>query len=154
MADLDDELAELLGTGDRTVAVAESLTGGMLANRLARLPAAGTWFRGGVVAYSRLAKERLLSIGEAPVVSEAAARSMAEAVAEQLDADLTLSVTGVGGPDPQEEIEPGTVWMAVRTPDGVDAELHHFDGDPAEVCERTCDLALRMLREVLRRPAP
>src|SRR5688572_4998019 len=94
-----------------TVAVAESLTGGMLSSRLARREGASDWFRGGVVAYSRLTKERLLGIGDVPVVSEAAARAMAENVARLLSADLAVAVTGVGGPDPEDGVPPGTVWI-------------------------------------------
>jgi nicotinamide-nucleotide amidase len=127
------------------VAVAESLTGGLLCSRLARQQGASDWFLGGVVAYTRLTKERLLDIGDAPVVSEAAARSMAETVARLLSADLAVAVTGVGGPDPEDGIEPGTVWIATFEAGRTEAQLHHFSGDSQAVCNQTCDVAEALL---------
>jgi nicotinamide-nucleotide amidase len=141
--DDDERLAEHLA--ETTVAVAESLTGGLLANRLARLPDASSWFHGGIVAYVRAVKEDVLDIGDAPVVSEASARSMAASVARLLGAEHSVAVTGVGGPDPQDGIPAGTVWIAVHGPHGSTAELQRFDGDPAEVCQQTCDRALELL---------
>lgn len=124
-----------------TVAVAESLTGGLLCSRLARREGASDWFRGGVVAYARMTKERLLDIGDAPVVSEAAARSMAAHVAELLSADVAIAVTGVGGPAPEDGIAPGTVWIASYGAGETEAQLFRFDGDPTAVCDQTCDVA-------------
>jgi nicotinamide-nucleotide amidase len=129
-----------------TVAVAESLTGGLLCSRFARQEGAGDWFRGGVVAYARMTKERLLDIGDAPVVSEAAVRSMAANVAELLSADVAIAVTGVGGPDPEDGIPPGTVWIATYGAGATDARLFRFDGDPLAVCDQTCDAAEALLR--------
>jgi nicotinamide-nucleotide amidase len=130
-----------------TVAVAESLTGGLLCSRFARQEGASDWFRGGVVAYARMTKERLLDIGDAPVVSEAAARAMAAGVAELLSADVAIAVTGVGGPDPEDDIPPGTVWIARYRGGETEAHLLRFDGDPAAVCDQTCDAAEALLQE-------
>jgi nicotinamide-nucleotide amidase len=127
------------------VAVAESLTGGLLCSRFARQEGASDWFRGGVVAYTRMTKERLLDIGDAPVVSEAAARAMAAHVAELLSADVAVAVTGVGGPDPEDGIPPGTVWIALHSVGRAEAHLFHFDGDPTAVCDQTCDAAEALL---------
>lgn len=133
-----------------TLAVAESLTGGLLSSMFARMEDAGTWFRGGIVAYSRRAKEDLLAIGAAPVVSESAVTAMAVSAAAQLSADLAVAVTGVGGPDDQDGVRAGSVWIAVRSPAGVSASFHRFEGPPAEVCDSTCATALRLLeRSVL-----
>jgi nicotinamide-nucleotide amidase len=129
-----------------TVAVAESLTGGLLCSRLARREGASDWFRGGVVAYTRMTKERLLDIGDAPVVSKAAARSMAAKVAELLSADIAIAVTGVGGPDPEDGIAPGTVWIATYSVRETEAHLFRFDGDPTAVCNQTCDAAEALLQ--------
>lgn len=129
-----------------SVAVAESLTGGLLCSRFARQEGASAWFRGGVVAYARMTKERLLDIGDAPVVSEAAARSMAVNVAELLSADVAIAVTGVGGPDPEDDILPGTVWIAMYSAGETEAHLFRFDGDPTAVCTQTCDAAETLLQ--------
>ena len=77
------DLSELVAKG-WSLAVAESLTGGLLADRAARLPNAARWFRGGLVAYHADVKRDLLGIGDAPPVSEASARSMAANVARLL----------------------------------------------------------------------
>ena len=80
-----DQDADLAGAalehGGRTLAVAESLTGGMLASTLARASGASQWFRGGVVAYSSVVKCNLLNVPGGPVVSQAAATAMATAAA-------------------------------------------------------------------------
>ena len=141
----------LLSSGEHTVAVAESLTGGLLSSRFARMADAGRWFRGGIVAYCRPVKEDLLQIGSAPVVSEEAARAMADKVAERLGAASSVAVTGVGGPDDQDGVPAGTVWIAVHTPAGTTASLHRFAGTPEEVCARTCTVAVESIEAALRR---
>jgi PncC family amidohydrolase len=93
------DLVEGLTRRGWTLAVAESLTGGLLADHFARLPEAGSWFRGGIVAYAEGVKRSLLDIGDAPVVSEGAARAMAETAARLLGAEVAVAVTGVGGPE-------------------------------------------------------
>lgn len=131
------------------VATAESLTGGLLSNALAVRKDAGEWYLGGVVAYAPSVKERLLQIGDAPVVSERAVRAMADNVARLLGAEISVAVTGVGGPGSEDGVEPGTVWIAVHGPRGTTARLHHFEGDPSEVCTQTCDVAVAALdREI------
>jgi nicotinamide-nucleotide amidase len=134
-----------------SVSVAESLTGGLLASRFARAEGASTWFRGGIVAYSADVKRQVLHTGPAPVVSRETVIGMARGAARLLDADLSVAVSGVGGPDPQDGVPPGTVWIAVVAGSREVAELHKFDGDPDEVCTATCDeavaLALRVARE-------
>ena len=145
----DDQQVDDLGQAGRSVAVAESLTGGLLSARLARLPQASTWFRGGVVAYMASVKHDVLGVRPGPVVRREAAIEMARGVARALDADVAVAVTGVGGPDPEEGQPPGTVWIAVADGDRVVAEVHRFDGEPSEVCHRTCDVALGLLAEVV-----
>lgn len=131
----------------RTVAVAESLTGGLLANALARAEGSSDWFRGGVVAYASEVKHDLLDVRPGPVVAEAAAVAMAERTATLLGADVAVAVTGAGGPDPQDGQPPGTVWMAVTAGDGTRSVLHRFDGDPPEICRQTVVAALRHVIE-------
>lgn len=132
-----------------SVAVAESLTGGLLASALARAEGASEWFHGGVVAYASAVKHELLRVRPGPVVAEAAVVEMARHVAELLGADVGVAVSGVGGPDPQDGEPPGTVWIAVATETATTARLHHFDGDPASVCGATVAAALGHLVHVL-----
>lgn len=141
-------LADAVGRRGWTVATAESLTGGTIATVLAAAPSAGTWFRGGVVAYSPEVKFELLGVPCGPVVTEECARTMAEATARLLGADLCVAVTGVGGPDPDEGHPAGTVWLAVTSPGGSRTEKAQFEGDPPDILVATTDRALALLEEV------
>jgi len=85
------------------------------------------------------------------VVSEAAAGSKAAHVAELLSADVAIAVTGVGGPDPEDGIAPGTVWIAIYNGGETDAHLFRFDGDPTAVCNQTCDAAEVLFQKTSRR---
>jgi nicotinamide-nucleotide amidase len=78
---------------------------------------------------------------------------MATGVADLLSSDVAVAVTGVGGPDPQDGQPPGTVWWAVRSPEGVEAGFDRLDGSPRDVVAATVDLALRRLLAVLPPPA-
>ncbi len=153
-----DELAEHIaefapGTG-LSVAVAESLTGGMISSALAAAPGASAWFRGAVVAYSSEVKHELLDVPPGPVVSDTAAAAMAQGVRRLLRADLALAVTGAGGPDPQDGQPPGTVFLGIADDTGVRTEHLRLDRrDPAEVCTDTAVEALSMLLAQLQRDA-
>lgn len=127
--------------------MAESLTGGGLSVRFAAADDSSSWYRGAVVSYSRAVKHHVLGVPRGPVVSESAAASMAEGVCRLLDADLSLAVTGAGGPDPQDGRPPGTVCMAVhdRSQGVTHTRLVHFDGDAEQVVQSTCDEAVRWL---------
>lgn len=107
----------LLGRG-WTLAVAESLTGGLIASRLVAVPGASRWFRGGVVSYASDVKHTVLGVPSGPVVSADAALAMAEGVRRLLGADVGLGITGVAGPDEQEGQPVGTVFGAIVLPDG------------------------------------
>jgi nicotinamide-nucleotide amidase len=145
---VSDLVARLTAKG-WSLAVAESLTGGLLASHAARLPDAAQWFRGGLVAYHGDVKRELLSIGDAPVVSESAARTMAEAVAGLLGANCGLAATGVGGPDPEDGVPPGTVWIATFVDGTTDAMLLQLDGGPHAVLEQSCARAVAALTTAL-----
>ena len=134
-----------------SVAAAESLTGGLIASRLAAAPEASNWFRGAIVAYSSQVKYDLLGVPVGPVVSETAARRMAAATADLMGADFSVSVTGVGGPDDQDGQPPGTVWVAVFGTDRITATLLRLAGDPARICR---DATFESLRLLLHRMAP
>ncbi len=132
------------------LAVAESLTGGLLAAALAQGPQASEWFRGGIVAYHSAIKYKLLGVSEGPVVSERCAVEMARGVCTLLDAEMGLALTGVGGPEPVDGIEPGTVWVGVHA-DGRDfSELIERAGlSPKGVCEVSCAAAVGLISQIL-----
>ena len=146
---MSDELPDLLHKNGYTLGVAESLTGGLLSDTFARMEGAGDWFKGVLVAYAADVKQRVLEIGDAPVVSKAAASVMAEQVAALLRSDVAVAVTGVGGPGPADGVPAGTVWMAIHLPSGTLAELRHFPGEPDEVIRHACSAAAAALRDAL-----
>jgi nicotinamide-nucleotide amidase len=114
-------LLDALGTRGWSVAVAESLTGGLVIACLIDVPGASRVVRGGVVAYATDLKATLLGVDDAllaargPVDPEVA-MAMAEGVRHRLGADVGLATTGVAGPDPQDGHVPGTVHVAVAAP--------------------------------------
>jgi competence/damage-inducible protein CinA-like protein len=156
---VDDEtmehaVASLLLARGLTLAVAESLTGGLVASRLVNVPGASEWFRGGVVSYATDVKYSVLDVPEGPVVSAAAAAAMATVVAAKLGADVGLAVTGVAGPDSQEGHPPGTVFMAVALPDQDPITVQAgLPGDRARVRQFACISLLDLLRRTLSRSA-
>jgi nicotinamide-nucleotide amidase len=149
------EISGLARSTGRTIAVAESLTGGRICAALAAAEGASEWFRGGLVAYSSEVKHAVLHVAEGPVVSAEAARAMGAGVRDLLGADLAVAVTGAGGPAPQDDQEPGTVFLAVV--DGSDAGSEpvrrQVDGDAGEVCAAAVTEALTLVVERLRLPA-
>jgi nicotinamide-nucleotide amidase len=126
---VDDDTMEsavgvLLEARGWTMAVAESMTGGLVASRLVDVPGSSKWFKGGVVAYDSEIKFDILDVRRGPVVSEEAAVQMAEGVRRRLGADVGLSVTGVAGPAEQEGQPVGTVWLGFAI--GETAEAVHL----------------------------
>jgi nicotinamide-nucleotide amidase len=132
-----------------TVAVAESLTGGLVASRMVAVPGSSDWFRGGVVAYASEVKRDVLGVPDGPVVSEAAAVAMADGVRRLLGADVGLSTTGVAGPTEQEGQPPGTVWLGLAIDDEVDAIQVKLPGDRDRVRQMTVISLVDRLRRRL-----
>jgi nicotinamide-nucleotide amidase len=142
-------VAQLAVARGCTIAVAESLTGGMLASALAQAEKASQWFCGSLVAYSTVVKHELLGVPPGPVVSARAAGVMARRVRELLRADLAVAVTGAGGPDAQDGQPPGTVFLAVDGRDHHEVVRLQMPGDPASVCAATVLAALDALVDAL-----
>lgn len=141
-----DLIARTASARGLTIAVAESLTGGALAQALAKAPDAATWFAGGVVACTLATKDRVLGVPEGPVVTAPTARRMAEGVRELTGADVAVAVTGVGGPGDEEGQPSGTVYLAIVTADSTRVSEFAFEGDPASVVEQTVQASLHALR--------
>jgi nicotinamide-nucleotide amidase len=125
-------LISALSEQGQTVAVAESLTGGMLCSALVEVPGASDAVRGGVVAYATELKHQLLGVDAELLAANGAvdpdvAAQMALGVRERLGADWGVATTGVAGPDPQDGVQPGRVFIAVAGPLGT----HDFEG-PSE----------------------
>ena len=120
---LQSVVGELLQARQQSLAVMESLTGGLLSSTITDTPNSSKHFIGGVAAYSVKVKEQIgvphEVIEQYGVISEETARAMAHAIREQMDADFGIGVTGVAGPDTQEGKAVGTVHIAVEGPMGV-----------------------------------
>jgi nicotinamide-nucleotide amidase len=142
-------VARLTSLG-QTLAVAESLTGGLLAARIVDVPGASVVLRGAVVAYATDLKSALLGVDvdllerHGPVDALVAAQ-MAGGVRERLGATWGLSTTGVAGPDPQDGKAPGTVFLGIAGPDGVRTVGLMLAGDRAQVRGAAVDAALALL---------
>jgi nicotinamide-nucleotide amidase len=155
-APLEATIGETLKARGSTLAVAESCTGGLLGARLTETPGASEWFLGGFLVYGSGMKTRLLGIDERLVesqgaVSEAAALAMAESARARIGATYALAITGEAGPESASPgVEPGTVWIGLATPDGVEARMFRFPNGRARVRAFAAQNALNILRLKLR----
>ncbi|MET0789372.1 MAG: CinA family protein [Cellulomonas sp.] len=143
------DLLAAVGARGWTLAVAESLTGGLVCSTLVDVPGASSVLRGAVVAYATELKATLLGVDRALLAARGAvdpdvARAMAHAVRERLGADVGLATTGVAGPDPQDGHPPGTVHVAVSTPDGTEVRSLRLAGDRVAVRALTVDAVLAL----------
>ena len=154
---VDQQVARLLVRPPaRTVATAESCTGGLIAARLTDQPGASAYVRGGLVVYSNAAKTALAGVPEALIdghgaVSVEVARALADGAIERLDADVGIGVTGIAGPDGGSEEKPvGLVWISVAERGGgrIDRKVN-LPGGRSDLRDRTTTVALHLLRRVL-----
>lgn len=139
----------------RTLATAESLTGGMIGSHLTAVPGASQVYKGGVVSYVDEIKARVLSVPEQflekyGAVSAPVAEYMARGVRRLMQTDYALAVTGLAGPGGDDfGHEVGTVFIAVDHAKGAKIRQFRFTGDRDEVREKTVQAALIMLLEQL-----
>jgi nicotinamide-nucleotide amidase len=149
---LERVVVESLIARKLTLAVAESCTGGLIANRITDVPGCSATFLAGVVAYSNDAKKKLLGVSEELLaahgaVSEPVAKAMAEGIKKVTGADIGLSTTGIAGPTGATETKPvGLVFIGISTANGTLAERHQFAGSRADVKLRASQAALDMVR--------
>jgi nicotinamide-nucleotide amidase len=137
----------------QTLAVAESLTGGLLAATLVSVPGASEVFRGGLVVYATDLKHDLAGVSqdllaERGPVDPQVALALAEGARSRCGADWGLATTGVAGPDPQHGVAVGTVYLACAGPELV-AEMrpHQFEGDRNQIRQASVLAALAVLAD-------
>jgi nicotinamide-nucleotide amidase len=145
-----------LNRTNRAVATAESCTGGWIAKALTDVPGSSGCFGYGIVSYSNGAKESILGVGnrtlaEHGAVSEPVVREMAEGALRLSDADISVAVSGVAGPDGGSDEKPvGTVWFAwsTRGPAGIttDTDLQRFEGNRERIRMQTVIHGLKGVR--------
>jgi nicotinamide-nucleotide amidase len=129
----------------RRLACAESCTGGLLAQTLAKAEGSSEWFPGGIVTYQKDAKFALLGLEPGPVVTHEAARAMAAGAARLFECEIAVSITGAAGPDPLDGAPAGTVFVGTAVGGDVRSHRHWFPGTPDSVCHRATEVALRDL---------
>ena len=132
-----------------TLATAESITGGLIAQRLTAVPGSSAAFRGGVISYATDVKTAVLGAPEGPSVSEEMVEAMALGACATLGADVAVATTGVAGPDAWEGIPPGTVWVATCVDGEVESHMLRFRTDRDRSRQYTTITVLNMLRKRL-----
>jgi nicotinamide-nucleotide amidase len=145
---------QLLTTRQQTLGVMESLTGGLLASMITDVPGSSQYFMGGIVAYTNDLKARMGvprdTLDRYGAISEQTARTMAHAVREHLGTDFGIGITGVAGPDKQEDKAVGTMYIVVEGPEGVVTSMGPGSrGDRSDNKRHAALTALNLLRQYL-----
>jgi nicotinamide-nucleotide amidase len=151
---VDDESMEAVVLGmlrerGLTLALAESLTGGLMGARFTAVPGASDVFRGGIVSYASDVKFSLLGVPEGPVVTAAAAEAMASGARRALGADIALATTGVAGPTEQEGQPVGTVFLGLAIGEASEAQQVQLPGDRQRIRQYAVISAVNLLRRRL-----
>ncbi|HXZ20210.1 MAG TPA: competence/damage-inducible protein A [Candidatus Acidoferrales bacterium] len=157
--EMEQVVARELTWHGATIAVAESCTGGLLAERLSRQPGSSSHFLGGVVSYGNELKSGWLDVPKELIdtkgaVSAEAAKAMAEGVRRRSGATLGLAVTGIAGPTGGTPEKPvGTVHIALADSEGLQEKMFRFPGDRGRIRGQAAVAAMDMVRRYyLRRP--
>src|SRR5215469_17202081 len=153
--ELATEILRVLTESGRTVAAAESLTGGLVAAALTDVPGSSTAFRGGVVAYATELKAELLGVDAMMLRRHGAvyppvAAAMAQGVRARLGATYGVATTGVAGPEPSDGQPVGTAHIAVSVADDTVVRTIGLTGDRNEIRRLTVEHALGLLLGRLR----
>ena len=152
---LSEEIITRACTANKTIATAESLTGGLICGTLTAVPGSSAVVRGSVASYATEVKHAVLGVSEerlkatGPVDGEVA-RQMANGARKLLDADIAVAVTGIAGPTGAEPDKPvGTVWVAISYDGNCDVHRYTFDGNREQVRLQTIKEALTLLKAVI-----
>jgi PncC family amidohydrolase len=152
---IEARIGRILRERRMKIAVAESCTGGHIANRITNIQGASDYFDLGFVTYSNDSKELYLFVPEEVIVEKGAvssevAKAMAEGLREATEADIALSVTGVAGPGGGSPEKPvGTVFVGLASKDGTFVNKFLFSGDRISIKEQTSEEALKLVLDYL-----
>jgi nicotinamide-nucleotide amidase len=149
---LEAVVGELLKKRLATLAVAESITGGLLAQRITSVPGSSNYFVGGFLTYSNKMKTELLGVSEETLerygaVSQETAEAMAAGARRRTGSAFALSITGEAGPDPIESVPIGTVYVGLADAAGCQVAHRLFPGDRPRIRVFATQMALDMLRK-------
>ncbi len=152
--DLHDVVISLLNQKRLSLAVAEGVTGGLVAQRLSRVPGASAWFRGGMVAYDNRLKIEALGVPtalleEQGAVSVSVAEAMAQGCRTRFHTDLAVSTVGLAGPGASGDQPAGLVFVGLAGANTTSVKSFSWGGTRQEVQNRTAKLALNQVRLAL-----
>lgn len=152
-SDAERVLARLKSRG-LTLATCESITGGGIGWALTSVPGSSAVFRGGLITYATDLKCSLAGVDAGHVAShgvinETTARQMAAGARRVCRADVAVAVTGTAGPDGEDGVAPGCIWVCVQTPGRTETERLTLHGDRAEIRRATVSAALQFVFGVL-----
>jgi nicotinamide-nucleotide amidase len=152
---LEQRVGQLLSERHRTLALAESCTGGLISHRITGIAGSSAYYLGGVTSYANDVKVKLLGVTPATLekygaVSQETALEMSHGIRERIGADFGLSVTGIAGPSGGTPEKPvGTVWISIAQAKNHEAKLFQFHGDRERIILGTSQAALNWLRLAL-----
>jgi nicotinamide-nucleotide amidase len=148
-----DQISRIARARALSVGIAESLTGGAVSTALARGDHAADWYRGSLVAYAPEVKFDVLGVDPGPVACARCATQMADGALALLACDIAVSTTGVGGPEPDDGVPAGTVFIGcARRGHQPALSEHHLVGDPQAVVDQTVERALESVLRALSKP--
>lgn len=152
---LEKTVGELLYKKGKTLSVAESCTGGMIAHLLTSVPGSSRYFTGSIVAYSNEIKEKILGVRKKSLesygaVSEQVVREMAAGALKLFGTGYSIATSGIAGPDGGTEEKPvGMVWISVASVNNVKAEKFHFGNMRDTNIQKASVTGLNMLRKLI-----
>jgi PncC family amidohydrolase len=152
---IENMLGGLMRRRNRTLATAESCTGGLVADRITNVPGSSEYFRGGIVAYAYEAKVALLGVSwdmlrTHGAVSREVVMEMARGARVALDVDIAVSVSGIAGPGGGLPDKPvGTTWVGLSTEDGDWARKFVWEGDRLRNKALSAEAALQFVLDYL-----
>jgi nicotinamide-nucleotide amidase len=154
---LEDVIGKLLAGQGKTLATAESCTGGAIASTIVSVPGSSRYFLGSVVAYSNEIKIKTLNVKPDTIenegaVSEGVVRQMVQGIRQLFNSDYAIAVTGIAGPDGGTKDKPvGTTWIGIAAPDGVTTHKYTFGNDRYRNIHGATMTGLNLLRKHIQR---
>ncbi len=152
---LESVVGRLLNKRGLTLSLAESCTGGLLSHRITRIPGSSNYFLAGVTSYANSMKSEFLDIDPLLIeqygaVSREVAEAMAQGIRMRTGSDLSLSITGIAGPEGGTKEKPvGTVYIGLATSNKIYLYNFHFDGSREQIQEITASTSLDLIRRYL-----